>query len=112
MIRALGMLGKWLEGRLERRMWKEPLIRGWAPWPAAVMPAISPFSWVPGFVLQAWARRVGRQCRGGPWGLARAWDCVAGCGIRTCQGQLVKAGFRTTCKIDPGSAVVSIISWL
>lgn len=34
----------------------------------------------------------------------------AGCGIRTCQGQLVETGFMTTGKIEPDSTVVSIIS--
>lgn len=57
--------------------------------------------------------------------LVRVWDYVnptqgygsaplgrVGRGIRTNQGQLVEAGFVTTRKIEPGSVVVSVISWL
>lgn len=57
--------------------------------------------------------------------IQRIWDCMTltkatgsaplgqvGREIRTHQGQLIEAGFVTTRKLELGSVVVSITSWL
>lgn len=52
--------------------WEEPLISGWVSWPAGMVPALSPLSWVPGLCAAGWG--LWGQAGGGgagPWRLAR-----------------------------------------